>query len=195
MITKGHDVAGVTLVGVVHADAGLNFPDFRAAERTFQLLAQVAGRAGRGAKPGRVLVQTRQPDHPSLIAATQHDFESFARTELRLRQELGYPPFGRLARIVVEGAAAAVERRAAALAQRLIAAADRIDAARRPQILGPAPAPLERLRGRDRSQLLIKANDHRTLAQVLDATGIEPSTGSSATTLRVVVDVDPMSML
>jgi primosomal protein N' (replication factor Y) len=195
MVAKGHDAPGVTLIGVILADASLHFPDFRAAERTFQLLAQVAGRAGRGAKPGRVLVQTRQPDHPSLIAATRHDFASFARTELLLRQELGYPPFGRLARIVVEGAADEVARRAAALAQRLIAAADRIDAARRPQILGPAPAPIERLRGRERSQLLIKAADHRTLAQVLDAAGIDRVAGSSDATLRVVVDVDPISML
>jgi len=172
MVAKGHDAPGVTADRRHPRRRVAAFPDFRAAERTFQLLAQVAGRAGRGAKPGRVLVQTRQPDHPSLIAATRHDFASFARTELLLRQELGYPALrtsGAHRRRGLRRTTSRVARRA--LAERLIAAAGRVDAARRPQILGPAPAPIERLRGRDRSQLLIKAADHRTLAQVLDAAG------------------------
>ena len=194
MVAKGHDAPGVTLIGVILADSSLHFPDFRASERTFQLLAQVAGRAGRGSKPGRVLVQTRQPDHPSLVAATMHDFASFARAELRLREELGYPPFGRLTRIVVEGAAAEVERHAALVARRLEASAQRIDEDVRPQILGPAPAPLERLRGRDRSQLLIKAGDARVMAQVLAIAAVERTVARDST-LRVVVDVDPISML
>ena len=194
MVAKGHDAPGVTLIGVVLADASLHFPDFRAAERTFQLLAQVAGRAGRGHKPGRVLVQTRQPDHPSLVAAQQHDFLRFARGELALRQDLGYPPFGRLTRIVVEGAATDVERRATAIARRLIAIAERMDASDRPQILGPAPAPLERLRGRDRTQLLIKAPDAPAMARILGAAALERVTAGDST-LRVVVDVDPVNML
>ena len=194
MVAKGHDAPGVTLIGVVLADASLHFPDFRAAERTFQLLAQVSGRAGRGHKPGRVLVQTRQPDHPSLVAAQHHDFAAFARTELALRADLGYPPFGRLTRIVVEGAAADVERRAGAIAQRLIAIAERMDEGRRPLILGPAPAPLERLRGRDRTQLLIKAVDAPAMAQILGAAALERAAGEDST-LRVVVDVDPVNML
>jgi primosomal protein N' (replication factor Y) len=194
MVAKGHDAPGVTLIGVVLADASLHFPDFRAAERTFQLLAQVAGRAGRGHKPGRVLVQTRQPDHPSLVAAQEHDFVRFARTELRLREDLGYPPFGRLTRVMVEGAAADVERRAAAIARRLIAIAERMDEDRRPQILGPAPAPLERLRGRDRTQLLVKAPDAPAMAQILAAAALERE-ASGDSTLRVVVDVDPVNML
>ncbi|HSP98442.1 MAG TPA: primosomal protein N', partial [Candidatus Dormibacteraeota bacterium] len=107
MITKGHDVPGVTLVGVVLADAGLNFPDFRAAERTFQLLAQVAGRAGRGDKPGRVIVQTLQPEHYALQAAATHDFAAFAAAELAARRELGYPPFSRLILLRFEGPDAA----------------------------------------------------------------------------------------
>src|SRR5690606_32655958 len=120
MIAKGHDAPGVTLIGVVLADTALSFPDFRAAERTFQLLAQVAGRAGRGDRPGRVLIQTRQPDHPSLVAARRHDYAAFAEAELGLRSLLLYPPFGRLARIVVEGPdAAAVERHADEIAARL----------------------------------------------------------------------------
>jgi primosomal protein N' (replication factor Y) len=194
MVAKGHDAPGVTLIGVVLADASLHFPDFRAAERTFQLLAQVAGRAGRGHKPGRVLVQTRQPEHPSLIAAQQHDFARFARGELALRADLGYPPFGRLTRIVVEGVAAEVERRATAIARRLIAIAERMDESRRPLILGPAPAPLERLRGRDRTQLLVKAPDAPAMAQILSAAALEKVSGDDST-LRVVVDVDPVNML
>ena len=102
MITKGHDVPGVTLVGVLLADSSLNFPDFRAAERTFQLLTQVAGRAGRGARPGRVIVQTLQPEHLSLRCAAQHDYRAFAAHELAARRELGYPPFGRLARVLYD---------------------------------------------------------------------------------------------
>jgi primosomal protein N' (replication factor Y) len=204
MIAKGHDVPGVTLIGVILADASLNFPDFRAAERTFQLLAQVAGRAGRGSKPGRVLVQTYQPSHASLVAASQHDFESFAGQELPLRSELGYPPFGRLTRIVVEGPAHAIDARAEEIASSLRRAAAALDPiqARSVEVLGPAPAPIEKLRGRHRVQLLVKSAQHRTRAQVLSAALRQESPvakkqrdGSPAQPVRVVVDVDPINML
>ncbi len=193
MIAKGHDAPGVTLIGVILADASLHFPDFRASERTFQLLAQVAGRAGRGHKPGRVLVQTRQPDHPSLIAAAAHDFRAFAAGELRARHELNYPPFGRLARILVEGEAEAVEQDALRLAERLRAAAQATAAATGSgvEVLGPAPAPLERLRGRQRVQILLKGLTSRSLARVLAACQ-EPRARAG---LRVLVDVDPTSMM
>jgi primosomal protein N' (replication factor Y) len=194
MVAKGHDAPGVTLIGVVLADASLHFPDFRSAERTFQLLAQVAGRAGRGAKPGRVLVQTRQPQHPSLVAATQHDYAAFARAELRSRSELGYPPFGRLVRVVVEGGQAEAQRCAATLAERIAQVAGGMPEAGRPQVLGPAPAPLERLRGRYRVQLLVKAADHRTIARLLDGAALDRAARGGAA-LRLVVDVDPVSML
>lgn len=193
MIAKGHDAPGVTLIGVVSADASLHFPDFRASERTFQLLAQVSGRAGRGTKPGRVLVQTRDPDHPSLAAATRHDFRRFADDELRLRADLDYPPFGRLARILLEGDPDVVERHAEQLADRLRAAASALPdtppgAAR---ILGPAPAPIERLRGRYRMQILVKAAEARQIAFVLRA--VPPS--STRSSLRTLIDVDPVSMM
>src|SRR5690606_18489594 len=100
MIAKGLDFPNVTLVGVVSADSALNLPDFRAAERTFQLVTQVAGRTGRGERGGRVVVQTFDPDHPAIQAAARHDFERFAREELPTRQALGYPPFGVMARII-----------------------------------------------------------------------------------------------
>ncbi|MDG2303623.1 MAG: primosomal protein N' [Candidatus Binatia bacterium] len=193
MIAKGHDAPGVTLIGVILADASLHFPDFRASERTFQLLAQVAGRAGRGAKPGRVLVQTRTPDHPSLVAATRHDFPTFAEGELRLREDLNYPPFGRLARIVLEGDAALVERQADQLADRLRKTVHSMPglAPGEVQVLGPAPAPIERLRGRYRIQLLLKAAESRRLAQVLRAA--RPTETKSST--RTIVDIDPISMM
>lgn len=193
MIAKGHDAPGVTLIGVVLADASLHFPDFRASERTFQLLAQVAGRAGRGSKPGRVLVQTRSPEHPSLHAATRHDFVGFATDELRSREELAYPPFGRLARILIEGDASAAERHAERLGDTLRRAARAVEGAPpgAVQILGPAPAPLERLRGRYRMQLLVKATESRRLGQVLRTVRAD----SRRTSVRTVVDVDPVSMM
>src|SRR6185312_1328815 len=103
MIAKGLDFPEVTLVGVVDADTALHLPDFRAAERTFQLLVQVAGRTGRGAKGGRVLVQTFSPDHPAILAAVRHDYKQFADRELPLRRMLGYPPFAAMIRVVVRG--------------------------------------------------------------------------------------------
>ncbi len=198
MVAKGHDAPGVTLIGVVLADASLNFPDFRAAERTFQLIAQVAGRAGRGAKPGRVLVQTRQPEHPSLVAAKSHDFRAFAASELRARRELGYPPFGRLLRVVLEGDEAEVERRADRLGARLRSAALEVGPpAGGIEVLGPAPAPIERLRGRHRHQLLAKAREPRGVARLLAAArpAIEEASSGRGSPVRVLVDVDPSSML
>ncbi len=191
MITKGHDVAGVTLVGVVHADASLNFPDFRAAERTFQLLAQVAGRAGRGERPGQVVVQTLQPEHYSLRAAAEHDFESFAEAELAMRREADYPPFTRLVLIRVEGEVlTAVERLAAETARAL-----REAAAGRWSVLGPAPAPLERLRQRYRRHILLRSRQgavlRRGVADVLPAL----RTAARSADVRLVADVDPYSML
>jgi primosomal protein N' (replication factor Y) len=191
MITKGHDVAGVTLVGVVHADASLNFPDFRAAERTFQLLTQVAGRAGRGERPGRVFVQTLQPEHYSLQAAATHDFARFAEAELAARREVGYPPFARLVLVRAEGLALdAVERIALDVAQAVRAAA-----AGRCTVLGPAPAPLERLRQRHRRQILVRGRNgadlRRCMTEVLPAL----RTAARAADVRLVVDVDPHSML
>ncbi len=167
MIAKGHDVPGVTLVGVLLADLSLAFPDFRAAERTFQLIAQVAGRAGRGAQPGRVIVQTLQPEHYSLRAARAHDFRAFARHEMAARRELGYPPLSRLLLLRIEGEdVAAVERLGAEAAAGL-----RALAGGRFVVLGPAPAPLERLRQRHRRQILLRGRSGAAMraaaAQVL----------------------------
>ena len=191
MITKGHDVPGVTLVGVVLADAGLNFPDFRSAERTFQLLAQVAGRAGRGEKPGRVIVQTLQPEHYSLQAAATHDFDAFAAAELAARRELGYPPFSRLILLRVEGPDDAATRALAADAARAL----RQRADGRCGVLGPAPAAIERLRQRYRHHILVRGASGAVLRQVVGETLPDLRAAARPKDIRVIVDVDPQHLL
>jgi primosomal protein N' (replication factor Y) len=190
MVAKGHDFPGVRLVGVVNADLGLHLPDFRAAERTFQLLTQVAGRAGRGALPGRVIVQTWSPEHYAVRPATSHDYESFYAEERSQRERLGYPPFGRLALIRV---AAAEETLARAAADDLAAAARADAAASGPEVLGPAPAPIARLRGQYRFQLLLKHAKRETLreagARLLARMDRLPSG------VRSSIDLHPLDML
>ena len=190
MVAKGHDVHGVTLVGVLLADVALNMPDFRAAERAFQLLTQVAGRAGRGTRPGTVLVQPYRPGHHSLVAATTHDYAGFAPRELALRQELGYPPFSRLVVLRLEGIEADVTERAAT---ELAAHARGLEAA--VTVRGPAPAPLERLRNRYRWQLLLASTSVRALHQSVRLLLAKWRGTRAARSVRLVVDVDPVSML
>jgi primosomal protein N' (replication factor Y) len=188
MVTKGHDFPGVTLVGVVLADTALALPDFRAAERTFQLLAQVAGRAGRGRDAGRVLVQTYHPETPAVALAVRHDHDAFAAGELAAREAGGWPPFARLLAVRVVGSEGGARRTAEALA-----------AAARPALqagigmLGPAPAPLERLRGRWRWQLLFRGPDHAALRRVHAA--LAPVAGRPPGGAQVRFDVDPVAML
>ena len=194
MVSKGHDVPGVTLVAVLIADLSLNVPDFRAAERTLQLLVQVAGRAGRGAAPGRVVVQTFRPDHPSLAAAVRHDYVGFMDAELERRRALGYPPFARLVNVRVEGRdGSAVERAAYDLAAQLRRQARALgldDQA----VLGPAPPPLERLRGRYRWQCLLRSADVRALRTLARVARAADATMRRAR-LRLAIDVDPYAML
>jgi primosomal protein N' (replication factor Y) len=190
MVAKGHDVHGVTLVGVLLADVALNMPDFRAAERAFQLLTQVAGRAGRGTRPGRVLVQTYRPAHHSLVAASSHDYTGFAPQELASRRELAYPPFARLVVLRFEGVEAEQTERAA-----MELAAFGRELERTVTVRGPAPAPLERLRNRYRWQLMLASPSVRALHQ-----GVRLLLGHwrglrAARAVRLIVDVDPVSML
>jgi len=187
MIAKGHDFFGVTLVGVVDADAALNFPDFRAAERCFSLLAQVAGRAGRGSVPGRVLVQTRTPENPVLECALEHDYHAFCRQELPMREMLGYPPYGYLVNIVCSGLnRTEVEQGAERLYQQLQHHSE-------VEILGPAPCPLFRLRNRFRVQVLLKAAQRYPLRQVLER--IPEFQAALPAQVSLMVDVDPLDMM
>lgn len=191
MITKGHDIPGVTLVGVLLADLSLNLPDFRAAERTLQLLTQVAGRAGRGSQPGRVIIQTLQPDHFSLQCAVHHDYRRFAEHELATRRELSYPPFARLVQIRCEGERGEVtERIARTLADQLRAVAPK-----GVTILGPAPAPIERLRRRYRWQLLLRGRNGAGLRAAAAAGRDAVRRQARSLDVRVIVDVDPFNML
>jgi primosomal protein N' (replication factor Y) len=191
MIAKGHDFPGVTLVGVLNAEASLNMPDFRSAERTFQVLSQVIGRAGRGALPGRVIVQALNPSHYAIQCAIEHDGENFYRQELEFRRETGYPPFSFLASISFSGTAEqAVEQRAVDASHLL----NRIkhELKLRLEILGPAPSPLYRLRGRFRRQILLKAITRTDLKKLLTALQSRRSPGSS---VRESIDIDPVDMM
>jgi primosomal protein N' (replication factor Y) (superfamily II helicase) len=187
MVTKGHDFAGVTLVGVLLPDQGMNLPDFRAAERTFQLLEQVAGRAGRAEQPGRVMIQTYAPEHAAIAALPAHDYEGFVRAELGRREEAGYPPFARLVALRIEGAdAAEVARTATEVATRA-----RTHAAGVVRIRGPAEAPLALLRGQTRWQVWLASEDRTALAQCARRAG----EGAGGNGVRVTIDVDPHSVL
>jgi len=187
MVTKGHDLPNVTLVGVLNADAALSLPDYRAAERTFQLLVQVAGRAGRGETPGRVIIQTWQPDHPAIVLAMKHDVKAFVAQELEQRREVGYPPFARLALVRFE---ATDDELARSQAEKLAHAARGFG---NPdvEVLGPTAAPLARLRGRYRHRFLLRATDRARLHKVL--LGVARSGVDRR--VRMAIDVDPVSML
>ena len=190
MIAKGLDFPNVTLVGVVDADTGLYLPDFRSAERTFQLLAQVAGRAGRGPKGGRVLVQTRHPAHHALVWAGQHDAEGFLRQERELREEPPYPPAISLVNLLVSGPKEAdVGRRAAALADWCSALIERYQLAI--QVLGPAPCPLVRIKERWRWHVLLKGRSEELGRVVRYAARRLRREGDT----RIIIDRDPMSLL
>jgi primosomal protein N' (replication factor Y) len=186
MVTKGHDLPNVTLVGVLNADAALSMPDFRAAERSFHLLVQVAGRAGRGDIKGRVLIQTRAPDHPAIAFAASHDVTGFVEQEMLLRQELGYPPFSRLALVRVD---AVDEARARSAAERLARIARQ--EGQGAEVLGPAPAPLLRLRNRYRYRFLVRSTDRAALRSALLAVARAPADRQA----RIAIDVDPVNML
>jgi primosomal protein N' (replication factor Y) len=192
MIAKGLDFPNVTLVGVVNADTALHLPDFRAAERTFQLVTQVAGRTGRGGQGGRVLVQTFCPDSPAIMAAVRHDLMAFAAQELPHREALGYPPFGSMVRIVIRGAAEAASRGfAEEIARRLQERASR-HAGSSIRILGPATAPIAKLRGSYRFQIQVQGADGELLRGIVQAatSGLKPPDG-----VAWIVDVDPLDMM
>src|SRR5262249_18981421 len=185
-------------------DQALQFPDFRAAERTFQLLTQVAGRAGRGAAPGRVVVQSFAPDHYAIAPVQQHDYERFYRAELAHRAALGYPPVGRLVHALVsapdaDAAAARAERLAQCAPE---PAGERAGRLRAPlagfaaafEVLGPAPAPIARLRDRFRFQVLVKGTDEKRVLEAGRAMA-RAAAREEARGVRVSVDPNPLNML
>ncbi len=188
MIAKGLDFPNVTLVGVINADTALHLPDFRAAERTFQLVTQVAGRTGRGDRPGRVLVQTFCPDHPAIARAQHHDYLGFVASEVPERQTRGVPPFGRLVRLIARGPdPAIVEEFLRRVAGILTASAPPTV-----ELLGPAPAPVSKIRDLFRFHLRLRAPSARPLQDLLHAVlpTLAPPSG-----VELAVDVDPVSLL
>ena len=189
MIAKGHDIPNVTLVGVVSADVGLGLPDFRAAERTFQLLTQVAGRAGRGSLPGIVLIQTINPDHYAIRMAAAQDYLTFYEKELQFRRMMHYPPFSAMANILVRSEQQEQAMRLSTeLGHFLTPAPEKI------KILGPAEAPVTRLKNEYRYQFLIKAASRTALNEMLRrAQTFARERKWSATAL--VIDVDPLTLL
>jgi primosomal protein N' (replication factor Y) (superfamily II helicase) len=188
MIAKGLDFPNVMLVGVVSADTGLHFPDFRAAERTFQLVAQVAGRTGRGDRPGRVLVQTYSPENPAISCAVRHDYEGFVAHELPQRAATGLPPFGRLVRLIARGPEESTVR----TYLEALAAGLRAAAPAGVQLLGPAPAPVLKIRNLFRYHLRLRAAAPRPLQALLNGVAPEfpPPHG-----IELAIDVDPVSLL
>ena len=191
MLAKGHDFPNVTLVGVVSVDAGLALPDFRSAERTFQLITQVAGRAGRGDRPGKVLIQTYHPYHYALRHACAQDYEGFYNEEIQYRQNHSYPPFVALASLLIHGPDLdRVRNDSLELRKQLDAANEQ----RHCRILGPAPAPLARLKGEHRFQLLLKSRSRRHLREVADA-ALKSASEQGLNLRSINLEIDPVSIM
>jgi primosomal protein N' (replication factor Y) len=191
LIAKGHDFPGVTLVGVVSADQGLAMPDFRAAERTFQLLTQVAGRAGRGDAPGCVLVQTFYPEHYAILLAAEQNYEGFYSKEMRFRRLMHYPPSGALANVIAQGKQLDAAARVAQQVGKFLTSVERACGLR---VLGPGSAPLAKVKGWFRIQFLIKAQSRarlnealRRLADDAEQRGVSPQ--------ALKIDMDPVNIL
>lgn len=193
MIAKGLDFPNVLLVGVINPDTGIHIPDFRASERTFQLLSQVAGRTGRGDKPGMVYFQTYYPEHPAIVFAAKHDFISFVGEEINHRKSLFFPPFCRLARIVIRSKSAeAAATFSDELGEQLRIATSEIKGAGKLKILGPAEAPVFKLKEYHRFHVQLHAENHTLLHNLIQAAlgKMKPAAG-----LEVVVDIDPYNLL
>ncbi|MCP4714588.1 MAG: primosomal protein N', partial [Deltaproteobacteria bacterium] len=196
MIVKGFHLPRVTLVGVISADQSLNFPDYRASERTFQLLTQVAGRAGRGSIEGEVIIQTYTPEHYSIACARQHDYEKFFKHEMKFRRELAYPPYTKMVNIRFDGTnqlqVTQLAQKAGACARTVL---DRNNGADNIEILGPARAPWEKIKNRYRYQMLLKGTSTQTLhifsQQILQMARNEIKNSDT----RVSIDVDPVFVL
>ncbi|MGB4547813.1 MAG: primosomal protein N' [Syntrophales bacterium] len=192
MIAKGHDYPNVTLVGVVSADTALNIPDFRASEKTFQILTQVSGRGGRGDMPGRVIIQTLNPSHYAIERAKEHDYQGFYKEEIVLRQAAGYPPFSRMIQFLITGLnrdrTAENAERVAGKARNVLQSNERYDGI---SMSGPVEAPIARIRGRHRWQILIRGRNARLLQQLTK----KILSGVNAPGCEIRVDVDPVNFM
>jgi primosomal protein N' (replication factor Y) len=194
MIAKGHDVHGVTLVGVIGADSALGLPDFRAAERTFQLLTQVAGRAGRGEMTGKVILQTLFPDHYAVQFAAHHDYGGFAEKELRFRGWMHYPPLDALANVVVRSDQQEEALRFAGILGRWFEQArGNAGILQGVRVLGPAPAPIVRLKKDYRFHFVLKSASRERLNAVLRAM-LAAAQQQKIPVTKLIVDVDAMSL-
>nr|MBF0222289.1 primosomal protein N' [Desulfobulbaceae bacterium] len=192
MVAKGHHFPGVTLVGVIWADASLGIPDYKSSERTFQILTQVFGRAGRGDKPGRVIVQTHYPDHYSIKTAQSHEYTVLFDQEIALRKALSYPPFSRLINIRFEGK----QMKAVGNCAQAVAKYVKNHTLRQSmEVLGPSPAPLSILRDLHRWQLLIKSSNLTVLSTICEALKLYKTKLSGMSSVKLTIDVDPESML
>lgn len=191
MVAKGLDFPSVTLVGIVSADTALRFPDFRAAEKTFQLVAQAAGRSGRGEKEGIVVAQSYQPDHPALKAAAEHDYERFARHEAPIRKQYGYPPYAQMIRVIIRGkdesstSLATIE-----FAKAMNSEWESAELAVKP--LGPAPCPIAKIKDYFRFHYMIRGNDLAP-AKPLLLQKLKAHTWPEGA--QWAIDVDPMDIL
>ena len=197
MVAKGHHYPNITLVGILCADLSLNFPDFRSGERTFQLLAQVAGRAGRGKRPGRVILQTFNPEHFCITTARDQDYHAYFDREIRFRESALYPPFCRLVQVIIsgkdKGQTARSARQAGQICRQVIA--DRPSLQKTVQLLGPVTAPISRIRDRYRWQLLLKGTQVDHLHEVAEMLRQKAAQEISGKSVRLILDVDPVNML
>jgi primosomal protein N' (replication factor Y) len=191
MIAKGHDIHGVTLVGVVGCDYALSMPDFRAAERVFQLMTQVSGRAGRGDLPGRVVVQTYYPDHYAIVAATTHDYVSFAERELKYRRWMHYPPFGVLANVLVQSAKLEEAVAWSSVIGKHLLQNQNAGGVR---VLGPCTAPIARIKGVYRFHLILKSSSRKALNEALRGM-LAHADGAGVPRRNLVVDVDALRLM
>jgi primosomal protein N' (replication factor Y) len=197
MITKGYDFPKVTLVGVIAADLSLSFPDFRAGERTFQILSQVAGRAGRGTQEGRVIIQTFNPQHYAIVTAKTHDYAHFFQKEIELRQQLGYPPFTHLISLKLYGNS---EEKTAKSAQLLGSDIKGIlekwpKRGQEIQVLGPVEAPITRIKGKYRWQILLKSGTSSILHYLVKEVENYYGARIKHMGVKLILDVDPYQML
>jgi primosomal protein N' (replication factor Y) len=188
MVTKGHDFPNVTLVVVLNADQGLFSTDFRASERLAQTIVQVAGRAGRGDRPGEVLIQTEYPEHPLLTSLLAEGYDGFARTALQERRESGWPPFSRLAALRASAPDAEL------VLEFLSACRDAAEPPVGVRLLGPAPASMARRAGRHHAQLLVEAGERQALHRFLDGWVAQVEQLPATRRVRWALDVDPLEL-